>query len=357
MEIKKDSTVLVTGGSGYLASWIVKYLLEGGVKVKTTVRDKSRMDKMGHLLELGKTHDGKLEIIEADLLNKGVFDEAMSNCEIVIHTASPFQTIGITDVRKELVDPAVEGTKNVLEAVNNTPGVERVVLTSSCASIYDGTNALETVVSPPNEETWNQRSTLENDAYSYSKRKAEELAWQMAKEQNRWDLVVINPAFMLGPSVSDRNDSVSVGFMMSMLNGTQQLGVYPVSVPVVDVRDAARAHINGAFIKEAKGRHILCLDKSPFYLEIADILRQKLGDIYPIPTKSFSKRSLILKQPFNKRNRMFLKHNAGIRHTFDNSYAKKDLKMNYLPLEVTIIDHATQIISDGLIGQGNGTEV
>ncbi len=82
--------ILVTGGSGYIASWIVKYLLEEGYTVRATVRNKNKKEKYQHLLEIAKNASGSLEMIEADLLDDGAFDEAVKGCEIVMHTASPF---------------------------------------------------------------------------------------------------------------------------------------------------------------------------------------------------------------------------------------------------------------------------
>jgi len=99
-EIDASKPILVTGGSGYMASWIVRLLLEQGRYVKATVRDKSHKEKVGHLVQMGEECPGKVELYEADLLKNGSFEEAMAGCELVIHNASPFQLFGIKDPQK-----------------------------------------------------------------------------------------------------------------------------------------------------------------------------------------------------------------------------------------------------------------
>ena len=83
-------TVLVTGGTGYVAAWVVKELLDGGHDVRITVRDAAKTEKYQHLLDVEQQSSGKLTVYEADLLEKGSFDEAVKGTEYVFHTASPF---------------------------------------------------------------------------------------------------------------------------------------------------------------------------------------------------------------------------------------------------------------------------
>ena len=109
----REFPVLVTGGAGYMASWLVKYLLEDGYKVRITVRDLENQDKYRHLEKISERSAGSLEIFEADLLGKGVFDQCMNGCNIVFHTASPYRIFDIKDPQKELIDPSLKGTRNV----------------------------------------------------------------------------------------------------------------------------------------------------------------------------------------------------------------------------------------------------
>ncbi len=124
-EINLNKPILVTGGSGYMASWIIKLLLEKELNVKATVRDKSNDEKVGHLLKMGKEYPGKLELFEADLMQSSSFEDAMTDCELVIHNASPFKIWKIKDPQKELIDPALEGTRNVLYTANKTQSFPR----------------------------------------------------------------------------------------------------------------------------------------------------------------------------------------------------------------------------------------
>jgi hypothetical protein len=131
-----DKPVLVTGGSGYLASWIVRQLPEKGHRVHTTVRKLSDKKKTGHLTVLSEEFPGMTSIFEADLLQKDTFDEAAKNCSIVIHTASPFRLGRIRNPEKELMLPAVKGVEHVFSAALKSGTVRRMVMTSSVAAMY-----------------------------------------------------------------------------------------------------------------------------------------------------------------------------------------------------------------------------
>ena len=240
-KIDKTTPILVTGGTGYLASWIIKQLLDEGLNVRATVRNKSNTEKNKHLMKLGDEGKGALELYEADLLVDGSFDNAMNGCELVLHIASPFQLDNIKDPQKELIDPALKGTKTVLESVNKIKSVKRVVLTSSCASIYQ--DAKDTGDKKLDENAWNTKSGLTDNPYMFSKKIAEETAWKISGNQNRWDLIVMNPGFMLGPSLSKRIDSFSINFILSMLNGKNKSGVPELSFPVVDVKAVTKSYI------------------------------------------------------------------------------------------------------------------
>ena len=198
MVIDRSKPVLVTGGNGYIASWIVKYLLEDGVDVHATVRNPDDDNKVGHLKKFANNAKGKLTLFKADLLEDGAFDEAMAGCELVMHTASPFVIMGITDPQRELVDPAVLGTTNVLDAVNRTECVRRVVLTSSVVGVYgDAVDMQQTAGGIFTEEHWNTTSSVDHQPYNYSKVAAEKVGWEVANKQDRWDLLTINPGLSL----------------------------------------------------------------------------------------------------------------------------------------------------------------
>jgi len=345
-ETNLSKPILVTGGSGYMASWIVKSLLEKGRYVKATVRDKSNEEKVGHLSKMGAEYPGKLELFEADLLQSGSFAEAITDCELVIHNASPFKIWGIKDPQEELINPALEGTRNVLYTVNKTQSVRRVVLTSSIAAIFGDAIDIRTC---PNgiftENEWNNTSSLNHQPYAYSKTVAEKEAWKIVSEQKQWDLVTVNPGFVLGPSLTNRIDSTSIDFMLSLMKGKNKSGVPDLYFGVVDVRDVAEAHILAGTNSSASGRHILVADTLSF-LEIATILRKKYGK-YPLPNSKVPKFFLYLLGPLRGISWRFIKLNVGIPIRFDNSYSKKDLGIEYTPIEETLNDHVEQIMESG----------
>ena len=339
---------LVSGGSGYLASHIIQQLLSDGHQVHTTVRNLSDKKKYEHLTAMDKELSGKLMIFEADLLKPGSFDTALEGCTHVIHTASPFIAEKVKDPQNMLITPALEGTRNILGSVQKTETVERVVLTSSVVAIMgDAIDAQELPGNTFTEEQWNESSSLSHQPYPYSKTLAEKEAWEISKKQSRWSLVTMNPGFILGPSLTKRIDSASISFMVSMGNGTYKAGVPDGRFAIVDVRDAARAHILGALQEKSTGRHILAAGTSSF-LEVASILNKNFP-AYPLPNRKLPKWLFVLIGPMFGLSRKYVRRNIGIYVNFDNSYSKMDLGLSYRPVEETITDHFNQLIQDKLI--------
>ena len=345
----KTKPVFVTGGTGYVGSWVVKNLLEDGYTVNLTVRDKSRNEKHEHLQNIADASPGNLELFEADLLVDGSYKEAMQDCEVVFHMASPFMIHGIKDAQKQLVDPALKGTANILSTVNQTETVKRVVLTSSVVSIYGDAKDAEKVPGGIfTEEYWNTTSSVKNQPYPYSKVMAEKEAWKMCDAQSRWDMVVINPGFVMGPSLTGNSDSASIGFMLDMVNGKNKMGVPVLQFGIVDVRDIAKAHINAAMLEKANGRNIL-VNTSISMLEFANILRNKYGKIYPLPKSLLPKFMLYLVGWTQGVTWDFINKNVGFSLKFDNSKSVKELGIDYIPIEKTLIDHLEQLKAFGLV--------
>jgi nucleoside-diphosphate-sugar epimerase len=346
--IDQSKPILVTGGTGYMASWIVKQLLDEGREVRTTVRNLAQKDKYAHLTGLAVKSSGVLQFFEADLLKKGSFSEAMAGCELVIHTASPFKISGLKNAQKELIEPALEGTRNVLDSVNATESVKRVVLTSSIAAIYgDAIDIRTTEKGIFTEEQWNITSSAKHQPYPFSKTMAEKLAWEMAGKQSRWDLLTINPGFIMGPSLSKRTDSTSIDLMLQLATGKFKTGVPSGEMAFVDVRDVAKAHILAGFSSTASGRHV-CVSDHKTFLDMANVIRANYPK-YPLPKGFVPKWLFWLIAPLAGFTRKYVKLNVGIDLKFDNSYIRKDLEMNFIPFEQTITDHFQQLRNDGIV--------
>lgn len=340
---------LVTGATGYIAGWLVKNLLEQGITVHAAVRDPSKVDKLAHLTALVKDNPDQLKFFKADLLDDGAYNEAMAGCGVVFHTASPF-TSTFKDAQKELVDPAVNGTRNVLETANRTDSVTRVVVTSSVAAIYGDVIDCQSM---PNgtmtEDIWNTTSRLDHQAYSYSKTQAEKAAWDIAKTQDRWKLVTINPSFVLGPGVTLQPNSESVAIMTQLGDGTMKMGVPSFEIGVVDVRDVAEAHMRAGYVENAEGRHITSA-KMMTLLEIGQALQSKFGTKYPFPKSTAPKWLLWLFGPIVNKlfTREMISKNVGHSWKADNSKSKENLGMKYRNTETSVTEMFQQMIDAGV---------
>jgi len=122
LNINKNEPVMVTGATGFIASWLVKKLIDNGITVHAAVRNTDDSIKLAHLKNLEKGSSGKIIFFKSDLLEDGSYLKAMDGCSIVFHTASPFN-FRVTDNKKGFIDPAFIGTQNVLKSVNNTESV------------------------------------------------------------------------------------------------------------------------------------------------------------------------------------------------------------------------------------------
>nr|XP_027094763.1 cinnamoyl-CoA reductase 1-like [Coffea arabica]XP_027094764.1 cinnamoyl-CoA reductase 1-like [Coffea arabica] len=264
-------TVCVTGASGYIASWLVKFLLQRGYTVKASVRDLNDPKKVEHLLALDGAKE-RLQLFKANLLEEGSFDAAIDGCDGVFHMASPFYHT-VTDPQAELIDPALKGTLSVLGSCAKSPSVKRVVLTSSIAAVaFNGKPRTPDVVV---DETWWSLPEFCKQMklwYVLSKTLAEDAAWKFVKEKGL-DMVTINPAMVIGPLLQPTLNT-SAAAILNLINGAE---TFPnSSMGWVDVKDVANAHILAFENPSASGRYCL-VERVVHYSEVVNILRE----IYP----------------------------------------------------------------------------
>ncbi|CEJ57878.1 Putative Flavonol reductase/cinnamoyl-CoA reductase [Penicillium brasilianum] len=338
-----EKTSLVTGASGFIASHVVQQLLEKGEQVHATVRSTSNKKKISHLLEIQERWPGKLTLFEADLLVAGSFQAPMTGCSVVYHIASPFLIENkIRNGEKEVVEPALKGTQNVLDAVQRCETVNLVILTSSVAAIFgDNADVLEMKNKTLSVDYFNTTSSIRHNSYSYSKTVAEKEAWKLYKAQPnppRWKLVTINPGLVLGPSLSQASESGSLSLLDQLLSGQLSLGVPDLWFGIVDVREVATAHIRAAEAPDSHGRYILADNRTHSFVELARILRS-ITRSSSIPTNKLPNILVRLSGPFLGFSQKWLKRNLGIGFDIDNHTSLSELNIVYRPLEETLADH------------------
>ncbi|GMN26271.1 hypothetical protein TIFTF001_001234 [Ficus carica] len=268
----------VTGASGYIASWLVKFLLQRGYTVKASVRDPNDQKKTAHLTSMDGA-EKRLHLFKADLLDEGSFDSAIEGCDGVFHTASPFYH-DVKDPQAELLDPAVKGTLNVLNSCAKSPSVKRVVLTSSIAAVaYNGKPRTPDVIV---DETWFSNPDICREVqqwYVLSKTLAEEAAWKFVKDKGI-DMVTINPAMVIGPLLQPTLNT-SAAAISNLINGAQTFLNFTLGW--VNVKDVANAHILAYEVPSANGRYCL-VESIAHYSEVVRILRE-LYPSAPLPEK------------------------------------------------------------------------
>ena len=272
--MENSATVLVTGGTGFVGSHCVLQLLHKGYNVRTTLRSMGRRNELIEMLKTGGiTTIDKLEFIEAELMKDDNWDEAVSGCKYVLHVASPLPAKMPKD-GEEIIRPAVDGTLRVLKAARDA-GVKRVVLTSNFGAIGYSHKDPNTVIT---EEEW----TNPNDkmtAYNKSKVLAERAAWDFInKEGGQLELSVINPVFILGPSLGPDCPS-SFTVVQHLLDGSMN-AVPNISFNIIDVRDVADLHIRAMTNPNAAGQRFLALAGGIIRMpEMAVLLKNKLPDV------------------------------------------------------------------------------
>ncbi|KAG9454268.1 hypothetical protein H6P81_007172 [Aristolochia fimbriata] len=277
-------TACVTGGNGFVGSLLVKQLLDRGYNVNATMRDPDEA-KVSHLLNLPGSE--RLKLFRADLTTEGSFDEPINDCDLVFHVATP-RLFDSEDPMSDMIEPAVEGTLNVLRSCAKTKTVKRVVLTSSTSAICRNPEIEEGRV--VTEENWSDTEFLlsekpPNWGYGVSKTLAEQEAWKFAK-QNQIDLISVAPVLVTGPSLTPQPPPSAI-LALSLFTAGKESGLKTLqevvgSVSLVHVVDVCRAHIFVAEKESAYGRYI-CSATSTTVPELAMFLSNRYPQ-YKLPT-------------------------------------------------------------------------
>ncbi len=268
------STVLVTGGSGFVAGHCILQLLAAGHEVRTTVRSLARADQVrGSLRAAGVDPGARLSFAEADLTRDAGWPAAVEGCTYVLHVASPFPP-ALPRHEDELVVPAREGALRVLRAARDAR-VRRVVLTSSFASVGYGHAAPREA--PFDETSWTDPAAPDVQPYTRSKTLAERAAWDfVAREGGALELAVVNPVVVLGPLLGP-DTSTSILTVQRLLDGSIP-GCPRVWFGVVDARDVADLHLKAMTHPAARGERFLAVAGDFLSMrDFARVLKDRLG--------------------------------------------------------------------------------
>ena len=267
--------VLVTGATGFIGLHCIQQLLQQGYAVNGTLRSMQRESEVRESLEKHNTSSENLSLFPVDLMSDEGWDQAMENCDYLLHVASPFVLSNETE--EFFVKPAVEGALRALKFADKH-NIKKVVLTSSFAAVgdtFDGTTSF-------NETHWSDTSNDKMTFYSKSKTLAEKAAWDYVQENNvSFPLTVINPVGVLGPSLSD-DVGISNSMILRMLNGSMP-ALAKIHIGIVDVRDVAKAHILAMKNDQSNGERFIVSEKEMWMSDIANVLN---ANGYKAPEKN-----------------------------------------------------------------------
>ncbi len=338
--------VLVTGGSGYIASFCIARLLDDGWRVRATLRSLAREAEVrAALARITKPAD-RLSFVAADLTSDAGWPDAVAGCDYVLHVASPLPTNEVKD-DDELVRPARDGALRVLRAAE-AAGVKRVVLTASTAAITYGRGSLK---APATEADWSDPTNrADTSAYERSKTLAERAAWEWARAPGRkTELVTVCPGAVLGP-VLGHDFSGSIEIVKKLLDGTLR-GLPHFGYPLVDVRDIADLHIRAMLAPEAAGQRYIGAGDFYWMADIAAVLTARVPALAKhVPTRKLPGFLVRLAGMFDTMVRRVVFELDKHRPVSD-AHARSQLSWAPRSIPDTIVDTANSLASEGLIGK------
>jgi dihydroflavonol-4-reductase len=338
-----QATVLVTGGSGFIAGWCMIGLLQQGYAVRTTVRS---LDREGAIrAAIGKAVDpqDRLSFHAADLTTDAGWDAAASGCDYVLHVASPVAAAAPKNP-DALIVPARDGTRRAVSAALKA-GVKRVVLTSSVAATTPRAGTRESVT---DESVWTDLDDPTVTAYSRSKTLAERVAWDLVDASaGATTLATVNPSLVIGPVLS-RDFSASVLVVERLLSGRVP-GLPRLGFSFVDVRDVADLHIRAMTAPEAAGQRFIATGDFAWLADVAALLRARLGEAAnKVPTRKVPDFVLRLAALFDK-SLAGVAPRLGEKRSFSSAKAQAMLGWQPRPLEETVLDCARSLIATGAV--------
>ena len=259
--------VLVTGASGFIAEHCIIELLKNGYSVKGSLRTMNREQEVRDAVKT-ETDDTKLEFCKLDLLEDDGWEDAMWDCDYLMHVASPFVIEDPKD-ENELIKPAKEGTLRALNAAKKA-GIKRVVLTSSVAAVNS-----HMMSGTSDHTTWTDINSKYVTPYQKSKTIAERAAWDFYNNQdysNKMELAVINPGGVMGPQLGNDLGGASTQIVSQLISGKFPM-IPALSFPFIDVRDVAILHLKAMTTPDADGKRFIAAHSKPTWMyEVAEVL-------------------------------------------------------------------------------------
>ena len=333
-------TVLVTGGSGYIAGFLIKQLLDQGWRVHTTVRNPAREAALRPLL--GGDADA-LRFFTADLMHDDGWATAMAGCSHVAHVASPFST-NAPRHEDDLIVPAREGVLRALRFAG-AAGVARFVQTSSVAAIAYGHGR---GVHRFTEADWTDVNGPDVYAYVKSKTLAERAArdW-IAGQGGAMEFVSVNPAAVLGPVWSD-DFSASIEVVRQLLGGLLP-GCPDLGFGIVDVRDVADLHVRALTAHGIAGERFIAAGPFMKLIDVARVLKAQMpADARKVPTRTLPDWLVRVSALFNPMIRQITGELGNVRDA-DAGHALAMLGWQTRPVEQSIVDCARSLIERGVV--------
>ncbi|WP_329391908.1 NAD-dependent epimerase/dehydratase family protein [Streptomyces sp. NBC_01716] len=332
-------TVLVTGGSGYIAGWCVTELLRRGYDVRTTVRGTHREKTVTEAVSSAVDPAGRLTFAVADLTADDGWEDALRDVTYVLHVASPLGAN--TDASADLITPARDGALRVLRAATDA-GVKRVVMTSAANAASPSSYATAGVT---DETLWTDPDDPTLIPYRRSKTVAERAAWDfMDRCDGPTELVTVLPGAVFGPVLTTDNIG-SVGIIARMLTGKMP-GVPRIGLEIVDVRDLVDVHVRAMTAPEAAGQRFLATGEFTWMVEMARTLREGLGDDgRKVPTRQIPDFAVRLAARFRDPSLREITPALGRRNRHSTDKARRVLGWQSRPTRQTLLDCANSLIA------------
>ena len=327
--------VLVTGASGFIAEHCIIELLKNGYSVKGSLRSMNREQEVRDAIKT-EASDENLEFCKLDLLEDDGWEDAMWDCDYLMHVASPFVIEDPKD-ENELIKPAKEGTLRALNAAKKA-GIKRVVLTSSVAAVNS-----HMMSGTSDHTTWTDINSKYVTPYQKSKTIAEKAAWDFYNNQdnsNKMEMAVINPGGVMGPQLGNDLGGASTQIVSQLISGKFPM-IPALSFPFIDVRDVAILHLKAMTTPEADGKRFIAAHSEPTWMyEVAEVL--SAAGYEKIKLKKAPSFMLKLIGLFDNKTKSLVPM-LDKYVPCDNSQTVKVLNWEPMPWEQAFIEHAKSI--------------